>query len=419
MNLVRKTNTYYLLFLALVFPVMLSMDYYLIQYLVNGEVEELLLHERERIDFHLKEEGVLPASNYLFQTVPVKEGSMFNEVFRDTLLYEAYADKNIPYRIYTFKSSINSQPVKISLKHILLEINQLIWTLFVTTSFIIVLLALGFYFINRKIYKWAWNPFFKNLSKLKQYDVTKKEPIHLKTSSIIEFEELNHVITDLIYQVKKDFQNLKEFNENISHEIQTPLAIIRNKVVLLLESKNLDEKELQRMQAIYQETNKLSKIGKSLTLISRIENQEFKRLDSVDVHTIIGNILSHMEEIIDFKHLTVSTELHPVTIECDHILADILLTNLIKNAVQHNKEDGVIKMVLNEEKFEIINTGEISEIATEKLFNRFQKGSSAKESLGLGLAINQKICEIYGFQLDYQRKDKIHTFSLFFKRNKE
>ncbi|UJH69117.1 sensor histidine kinase KdpD [Allomuricauda sp. SCSIO 65647] len=415
MNLVRKTNTYYLIFLAFLFPVMIAVDYYFIQYLVNSEVEEILLHERERIDFHLDKEGVLPPSNYLLQSTPIDNGAIRPEKFNDTLIYEAYADKQLPYKIYTFTSSINAQPVKITLRHVLLEIHELIWLLFITTSFVILLLVIGLYFINREIYKWAWNPFFRNLSKLKQYNVTQKESIHLNTSSISEFEELNEVITTLMDQVKKDFQNLKEFNENISHEIQTPLAIIRNKVVLLLESNNLDKKELARVEAVYQETNKLSKIGKALTLISRIENQEFRRLDRVDVHAIIGNILSNMQEIINFKNLNVTTELHPVTIECDHILADILLTNLIKNAVQHNKEGGSINMLLNEDKFEITNTGEISEIATEKLFRRFQRGSSTKDSLGLGLAINQKICDIYGFRLAYDRNEEIHTFSLFFK----
>ena len=414
MKLIRKTNTYYLIFLVFLFPVMIAVDYFVIQHLVNKEVEEILLHEQERIEFHLARDGVVPDSNYLFEITPVAEDFEITKAFKDTVLFEAYADKRIPYRTFNFTSTIDSQPVKISLKHVLLEINELIWLLFLSTNFIIFLLVTGLYFINRKIYKWAWNPFFKNLSRLKKYGVTQKEPIELDVSKITEFEELNQVVVALMDQVRKDFQNLKEFNENISHEIQTPLAVIRNKVVLLLESKNLDEKERERMQAVYQEINKLSKIGKSLTLISRIENQEFKRQDSVDVGVSIENILNNMEEIINFKHIDVSIDLQPVTVECDHILADILFTNLIKNAVQHNTDGGHISIRLTTEKLEITNSGEITELSPEKLFSRFQKGSSAKDSLGLGLAINQKICEIYGFRLVYSHNEEIHTFSLYF-----
>jgi len=414
MKLVKKTNTYYLLFLFLLFPVMIVVDYSLIQYIVNSEVEEILLHERERIDFNLSRDGTLPPSNYMFEATPLPKGTSLRTQFKDTTFFEAYANKSLPYRTYTYATSAGERPLKITLKHVLMEIHELIWLLFLTTSFIIVLLVTGFYFVNRKIYKWAWSPFFENLSNLKKYDVAHDGPIHIKSSEISEFEELNQVIKTLIGQVKKDFQNLKEFNENISHEIQTPLAIIRNKAVLLLESKNLDAKELKLIEAIYQETNKLSKIGKSLTLISRIENQEFKRLDRVDVRAVIENILSNMEEIISFKDLEVETDLDPAIIECDHILADILFTNLIKNSVQHNSEGGSIRIALTQEKFEITNTGEISEIASERLFQRFQKGSPAKESLGLGLAINQKICEIYGFRLLYDRQNGQHTFTLYF-----
>ena len=191
MKLVRKTNTYYLVFLIMLFPIMIAVDYFLIQYLVNNEVQETLLHERERIDYHLAKDGALPASNYLFETTLVSEDFEIDRAFKDTLLFEAYADKMVPYRMYEFTSSIDSRPVKITLKHVLLEINELIWLLFLSTSFIILLLFVGLYFINWKIYNWAWNPFFENLSKLIEYDVTQKEPIQLETSRITEFEELN------------------------------------------------------------------------------------------------------------------------------------------------------------------------------------------------------------------------------------
>jgi len=414
MRLVTKINKYYIIFFVLLFPLMISVDYYLINYIVNQEVDEILLHESERIKYVLKEKGELPSSNYLFDSELVDKAFSETNVYKDTLVYDAYSDKLIPYRTYEFTTLVDSKKMKISVKHVLLEMNELILWLFVTTSLIILLLVTGLFLINQGIYKWVWKPFFENLSKLTNYDITKKEPISLKGSNISEFDELNKIVTTLMNQVRKDFQSLKEFNENISHEIQTPLAIIRNKMVLLLESENFKEKELQWVQTVYQEANKLSKIGKSLTLISRIENQEFSRLDNVDIHSVIENIIGNMEEMIEFKNLKMKVKLNPVKVKCDLILANILLTNLIKNAVQHNKKNGYIKMMLNNEKFEIINTGEVSEISTEQLFNRFQRGNKTTESLGLGLAINQKICDLYGFQLDYEYFDGKHQLSLYF-----
>ncbi|MBV7270623.1 sensor histidine kinase [Winogradskyella luteola] len=414
MKLVTKTNRYYLIFFIFLFPLMIAVDYYLIKYVVNKEVDEILHHEAERISFELKEKGVLPQSKYVFDTISVGKDYQVPNEFRDTLVYEAYADKQIPYRTYKFTAINGSQRVKISLRHVLLEINELIFWLFATTSLIILVLVIGLYVINQGIYKWAWKPFFENLSKLKSYDISKKNPVLLERSNITEFKEFNQVVITLMDQVKKDFQNLREFNENISHEIQTPLAIIRNKIILLLESQNLDDKERQWVQVVYQEANKLSKIGKSLTLISRIENQEFIRQDLVDIHTIVDNIINNMEEIIRFKNLVLKVKLIPVKIKCDLILANILFTNLIKNAVQHNYDGGYISILLDEERFEITNSGEVSQVETEQLFHRFQKSDTTTDSLGLGLSINQKICELYGFQLNYDRQGGKHTFTLYF-----
>ncbi|MCB9350989.1 MAG: HAMP domain-containing histidine kinase [Lewinellaceae bacterium] len=377
-------------------------------------MNEILKHESERIKFQLEKEGELPHSSYMFDSTPVDETSTPFSQFNDTLIFETYADKLIPYRTYEFTALVGTERLKISLRHILLEMNELILGLFAATTLILMLLATGLFFISQKISEWAWKPFFRNLSKLKNYDITQKKQVHLEASGISEFEALNQVATALMNQVERDFQNLKEFNENISHEMQTPLAIIRNKMVLLLESQSLGEKELQWVQAAYQEANKLSKIGKALNLISRIENREFPRLDSVDVRAIIDNIISKMEEIIKFKDLKMAAKLNAARVKCDPILADILFTNLIKNAVQHNREGGYIRLLLNEEKFELENTGEVLQKETAQLFNRFQRGNTATDSFGLGLAISQKICELYGFRLGYEHHEGKHKLSLFF-----
>ena len=414
MDLIKKTNTHHIIFLLLMFPVLVVTKYFIVQYFLDSRAEEILLDEAERITSQLDNNEKTPPSDYLYEYSEVDTGNELNSKLTDTIFYDEPGKEQLSYKVYTFYSETSPQPVQITLRYRQLETAKLIWLLILSSGLVILLLAIGLYFINRRLYRSAWSPFFSSLSRLKQYDFSGEEPIQLNVSRINEFEELNQVITSLIEQVRKDFRNLKEFNENISHEVQTPLAIIRNKMVLLMESSNLNEKELQQIQAVYQETNKLSKIGKTLTLLSRIENQEFRRLEPVDVKAVISNILSNMEEIISFKNLEVSAELQPVTIECDHIIADILFTNLIKNAVQHNLEGGWIKMRLNEHGLKISNTGAASDVSTEKLFNRFQKGSSATDTLGLGLAINQKICEIYGFQLDYDREGETHTFSLYF-----
>jgi signal transduction histidine kinase len=419
MKLLAKTNTYYLLFILALAPVMIAVDYYLIRFVVNKEVNSLLEHERERIEYQLARKGEISGSEHLFAVMPTDPTAPDRRQFKDTVFYEAATDRLTPYRIYEFTARAGTERLTISLRHILLEMKALIGWLFAGTTVILLLLSAGLFLINRRLSHWVWRPFYQNLAELKRYDVSKKSPVQLESSGISEFATLNRVITRLMNQVEKDFQNLKEFNENISHEMQTPLAIIRNKMVLLLESQHLGEPELQWVQAAYQEANKLSKIGKSLTLISRIENQEFTRLENVDIRVTIDNILRNMEEIIRFKNLELTADLAAVHLQCDPILANILFTNLIKNAIQHNQEGGWIRLRLNEQQFTIENTGEVLDTETTPLFNRFQKGQTATDNLGLGLAISQRICELYGFRLTYEHHDGQHQFSLFFDPSKD
>ena len=414
MRLLAKTNRYYLVFIIMLFPLMMVVDYYVIKHYVYSEVNEMLLHEADRLTYHFRDRGFFPKSNYIIDTAVQHVDIPVKEAYADTIFYEAYTDQRIPYRTYQFAIPQENQQVVVKLRHVLLEMQELIGWVFASTALIILLLALGLFLINRQISRWVWKPFYKNLTQLKHYDPTSRDPLELDKSNIIEFETLNNVIETLTNQISKDFQNLKSFNEHISHEMQTPLAIIRNKMVLLLENQNLDDKELHWSQAAYHETNKLSKIVKSLSLISRIENHEFKRLEKVDVNELLENITMNMEELIEYKGLKMTVDLHPARIKCDPILANILFTNLIKNAVQHNTEHGYIKMSLNSERFEIENTGEILKTQTEQLFNRFEKGNMLSDSLGLGLSINQRICEMYGFKLDYQYDQGIHKIELTF-----
>lgn len=416
MKLLTKTNRLHLTFLLFLFPFMIVINYGFIQHFVHSEVNEILEHESERIKYYLASEQELPPSSYIVDISPAGDPHPALSQFRDTLVYDAFTQQNVPYRQYDFIASIDQEAYRISLRHIMLEAKELILWLLISTAFVLPLMALGLLLVNKRISKWTWDPFFQNLSVLRSYDITKKNKVVLEAAGISEFKSFNQVIETLIKRVKKDFQNLKEFNENISHEMQTPLTIIRNKMVLLLESQHLSEKELRWVQSAYQEANKLSRVGKSLTLISRIENQEFSRLESVNIRSTIDNIIQNMGELVQFKKLDLTVKLEEVKIMCDPILANILFTNLIKNAIQHNLEGGFIRMQLNEEKFEIENTGDILKLETEHLFQRFQKGNRTTDNLGLGLAINQRICELYGFQVKYEHEDGRHHFFLFFNR---
>lgn len=416
MKLLTKTSRYYLGFLAIASIFTIAILYMAIQYMVYDDVDKKLKYESQRIAFHLRDEGEIPASNYISRTEMVDRTFPESGFFRDTLIYEIYDEELIPYREYHFVSADSTgRKYRITLRNILLDTDDLAVGLFIITSVIFLILIAGLYLVNQQISSRIWAPFFNNLRKLSAFKLEEKRPIDLESSDIEEFNSLNLVVSQLIGQIEKDFLNLKEFNENVSHEMQTPLAVISNKMELLMESPDLTEQEVRLLKAAYLEVNKLSRISRSLVLIAKIENKEFTDVDVVSFRALITDILSQLEEMIQIKELTLTKvlEADPKK-EADPILLNILFTNLIKNAIQHNQKRGFIRIYLGPDHFEIANSGPALQTDSERLFQRFHRDDPISKSMGLGLAIAQKICKLYELQLSYQYQDGTHLIRLHF-----
>lgn len=416
MKLLTKTSRYYLAFLAIASLFSIALLYFAIQYMVYEDVDKKLKYESERIAFYLEDKGAIPPSNYIYQIDTVPGSLNSTGFFSDTLIYEVYDEEYIPHRQYHFFiPAIGNQQYRITLRSILLDRDDLAVTLFISISIIFLILMMGLFLVNQKVAGRIWSPFFNNLQKLSAFKLEEKEPVDLESSGIEEFDQLNQVISVLIGQIEKDFLNLKEFNENVSHEMQTPLAVISNKMELLMESPDQTEQDVRLLKAAYREVNKLSRISRALVLISKIENKEFNDLEPVSLVELINDILSQLEEMIQIKQLLLNKHLEAdPKMEADPILLNILFTNLIKNAIQHNQEGGFIRIRLNRELFEIVNSGTQVQTDMDRLFKRFHRGDTTSKSMGLGLAIAQKICTLYGFQLTYHYLEGNHHFSLRF-----
>jgi signal transduction histidine kinase len=95
---------------------------------------------------------------------------------------------------------------------------------------------------------------------------------------------------------------------------------------------------------------------------------------------------------------------------------EILLSNLLSNAIRHNIPGGSIEISLqaNDKELTIRNTGRPSPLDTQKLFQRFQKESPDANSLGLGLEIVKKISDLNQFSIQYRFADQLHIFSVRF-----
>ncbi|NJE06811.1 sensor histidine kinase, partial [Thermococcus sp. M36] len=143
-------------------------------------------------------------------------------------------------------------------------------------------------------------------------------------------------------KAQQDFNSLKQFTENASHELQTPLAIIRTKFDLLIQAETLTQQQIEALQSANDALQRLSNLNKSLLLLTKIENKQFEEKVTINLKELIENKLIQLSELIQNKNIHVTYSLEEITINMNSDLAEILLNNLLVNAIKHNVPNGEI-----------------------------------------------------------------------------
>ena len=229
-----------------------------------------------------------------------------------------------------------------------------------------------------------------------------------------EFKELNQFLEKMTNKALDDYRSLKEFSENASHELQTPLAIIRGKLELLMETR-IDEKQASLIEGIQNAVQKLSAVNQSLILLTKLENQEYPVKEKMNFSHFVKGEIESFRELIEMKSLSLTTKIEPeVYLNLNPVLADILFTNLFTNAIRHNLMNGSIDVTLSSSGLSVKNTGDPPKVATQELFKRFKKDKQSSESTGLGLAIVKQICDLNNFTAGYEYTSGLHELSIRF-----
>ncbi len=337
--------------------------------------------------------------------------------FSDTLLFNPDENKYSIYRQLGFVKVIGDQTYFIQIFKPLEETDRLIVRIVIMMNLLIIIIIITLLIANRHSSLQDWKVFYDSIDKINKYDVNSLEAFTLKHSDIKEFSDLNKVLLTMTERIKNDYLNLKEYIENASHEIQTPLAIINSKMELLMQWGDMKEKQYKIVADAYEASNRLSRLNKTLILLAKIENRQFPESNPVNPAIMINHQLESLEDLILSKKIRVTKHFEDdVTFQINPYLAEILLVNLIKNAVRHNITGGDLIIELSKHRLEIANSGPPLQMDPELLFKRFHKASSSPESLGLGLAIVQKICTIYGFKIRYSYKNEMHVMHVEFSK---
>ena len=338
-------------------------------------------------------------------------------VFSDTLADHPspLIDRLEPHRKLSVIRKIHEKTYKIELFDVIVESDDIYTGVFnsLTRLFLILgfVLVLASFFIS----SWLFRPFNITLQAIKNFQLKASDQPAFGTTRTHEFKELNTILDQMVIKTRVDYKNLKEFSENASHEMQTPLAVAKGKLELLLQSRNLDEEQLLLINSVNESIDHLSKMNRSLSLLTKIENKEFSNMGPLDLTEKIKSIVYNFQELFDLKTIETVLDIEEnVIVHGDNTLFQILINNLLQNAVRYNVPGGKITITLRKRMLSVSNTGNPLKTEPNELFKRFKKDIQSSENIGLGLSIVKKICDVSGYSVSYEYNNGIHTLSVLF-----
>lgn len=282
-----------------------------------------------------------------------------------------------------------------------------------TVLFFVFLLA-GLVLLNRGISRKLWQPFYDSLARIKNFDLNKQQPVHFEDTDIAEFAELNGHLYKLITGSISAYNQQREFADNASHELQTPLAIVQSKLDLLLQSQSLTDEQYHIIEDAHKALTRVGRINKNLLLLTRIDNSQYMEEERLDLSFVLGKIIGLFNQFAEAKQITLQGDIDQgVTIKANKELLEILINNLLNNAIRHNAAGDIIDVKLYNSELSFINSGTKS-LNQDQLFKRFSTASSDTPGTGLGLALVKQIADRYGWSIQYSYKQNKHVFSLNF-----
>ncbi len=278
-----------------------------------------------------------------------------------------------------------------------------------TAVFFILMLG-GFVLMNRWISRRLWQPFYKSLEQIKSFNLSDQQPISFEQTAVTEFAELNQGLDKLISGNLAAYKQQKEFADNASHELQTPLAIIQSKLELLLQSESLTALQYETIEETLQALARVRRINKNLLLLTKIENSQYMDTERINLSNLLNDIIAPLHVFSNAKGLTWETDIQQgIEVKGNRILMEILLNNLLTNAVRHSAAGTSIGVKLSGKNLLVSNSGPAS-LKKDLLFRRFAGVSSETPGTGLGLALASQICQRYGWHLSYAFIDGSHSF---------
>lgn len=412
MRLLSKLSYYYFWLSAFVLGITGMMLFLFLRHEVSKEIEEQLELQTDMVA-----EEIRMGRNVNFPLVQITKGNVqlmkLPRVFKDTLLYDRLQKESEGYYYFAESKKISNNYYRIKVMTTYIGWNNysrtIIYIFMCIAVMLIILGTLVNYFISSRI----WKPFLINLKRMKGYSVSSKEALELARTDVKEFQEMNFVLADLAARGRREYNALKEFTENASHEIQTPLSILRTRLESISQLPVNDDLA-KLLNDAKQAALRLNKVNKGLLLLAKLENDAFIDKQSILVHEVLQRNFDLMEDLFQTKALKVTLAIQHKEVFVSSSLMEILISNLLSNALSYSPVKGSVSISLTDEYLEIGNEGSPLTFEESKLFTRFGKGSPGLSGNGLGLSIVKQICISYQWNIAYRYAENQHFFKISF-----
>ena len=423
MRLLQLNLRSLLLYSLLLVLISIPLSLFSIRAILNKEVDESIAAQSDQFLKRIKSfeylddlETDLKVLDQLSNNIHIKPsgGEVLPKHYETVILYDSLEREKKPFRQLSSSVDVKGKSYILTVRMSLVDNDELVMAIGSVQVAISILLTIGLLLLNRSLSKKLWKPFYKTLDQLKAYELDKNESIPVEKSNVVEFDDLNKTVSSLTKRNREVFLQQKEFIENASHELQTPIAIFQSKLDELMQSPSLASREAQTIMELEATAQRMARLNKNLLLLSKIENEQFLNKEDVDLSDLINSQISVLKPMAQLENINIVTSIHSLHLKTNPTLIEVLLTNLFHNAIRYSPRNEEINISLNDHTLIVSNKGNPLKMDVSKMTDRFAKESTNPGSTGLGLAIVRKICDRYFYDLKYAYANHTHNFTINF-----
>lgn len=295
------------------------------------------------------------------------------------------------------------------------EKDDLLETVLWCLVWLYLLLLLTILLVNVLVLHRILRPLYALLRWLDDYTVGRPNRPLDNDTRVPEFRRLNEAAIRNAARAEYLFDRQKQFIGNASHEMQTPLAVCRNRLEMLVDTTDLTEEQMGEIFKVQQTLDYLVRLNRSLLLLSKIEAGQFPEIEEVDFNALVRHAVADFGELYAARHIrTELREEGELRVRMNPSLAASVVNNLLKNAFVHGGEGGEVVVTLTGSRFRVANTATGGALDGDHVFERFYQGTKKEGSTGLGLSIVDAVCRLYGLRISYACIEGRHTFTVDF-----